>query len=143
MFAIYIKPNKTIILIMTREDAKRAAEVMLAYADGKEIEYLYDGKWRSPFSPIFDWYNQEYRIKPKKPKFDPKTLQPFDKVLVRYSHKEKWHCSLFSYINNDDIDYPYVAITTGFRYCIPYNEETKYLVGTNEEAPEFYRYWED
>lgn len=26
---------------------------------------------------------------------------------------------------------------------IPYNEDTKHLVGTTEEAPEFYRYWED
>ena len=26
---------------------------------------------------------------------------------------------------------------------IPYNDDTKNLVGTNEEAPEFYRYWED
>ena len=27
--------------------------------------------------------------------------------------------------------------------AIPYNEETKHLIGTKEEAPEFYRYWED
>ena len=27
--------------------------------------------------------------------------------------------------------------------AIPYNEETKCLAGTNKEAPEFYRYWED
>ena len=26
---------------------------------------------------------------------------------------------------------------------IPYNEETKHLVGTKDEAPEYYRYWED
>ena len=26
---------------------------------------------------------------------------------------------------------------------IPYNDETKHLVGTTDEAPEFYRYWED
>ena len=25
--------------------------------------------------------------------------------------------------------------------AIPYNEDTKHLVWTNEEAPEFYRYW--
>lgn len=27
--------------------------------------------------------------------------------------------------------------------CIPYNDDTKHLVGTTDEAPEFYRYWED
>ena len=26
---------------------------------------------------------------------------------------------------------------------IPYNDETKHLVGTTDEAPEYYRYWED
>ena len=81
----------------------------------------------------------------KKPKFDPKTLQPFDKVLVRDDHNQKWECNLFSYINIiDDIYYPYFTIiNTGYKYCIPYNEETKHLVGTSDEAPEFYRYWED
>lgn len=28
-------------------------------------------------------------------------------------------------------------------FCIPYNDDTKHLVGTKEEAPEYYRYWED
>ena len=29
------------------------------------------------------------------------------------------------------------------RKVIPYNDETKHLVGTTDEAPEFYKYWED
>ena len=28
-------------------------------------------------------------------------------------------------------------------YCIPYNEETENLIGTKDEVPEFYRYWEN
>ena len=28
-------------------------------------------------------------------------------------------------------------------YCIPYNEETDNLIGTKDEVPEFYRYWEN
>ena len=80
----------------------------------------------------------------KKERFDPNTLKPFDKVLVRDGRNEKWQCSLFSYINIiDDIYYPYVAITIGHKCCIPYNDDTKHLVGTTKEAPEFYRYWED
>ena len=82
------------------------------------------------------WYNKE--------KFDPKTLKPFDKVLVRDSDNESWCCDLFSHIREENIGYKYVA--SGFflyRCCIPYNDETKHLVGTSEEAPEYYRYWED
>ena len=75
----------------------------------------------------------------KKERFDPKTLKPFDKVLVRDNINNPWVCDHFSYINHANI-----CITTDrCKYCIPYNEETKHLVGTTEEAPEYYRYWED
>ena len=75
----------------------------------------------------------------KKEKFDPKTLKPFDKVLVRMGKNEhKWLCDLFSYFNNDTCKYHGVGYCAN--YCIPYNEETKHLVGTNNEAPEYYRY---
>ena len=80
----------------------------------------------------------------KKEKFDPKTLQPFDKVLVRDSRSDKWRCQLFSHILKDD-DYFCACIYSSYRYgdCIPYNDDTKHLVGTTDEAPEYYRYWED
>ena len=80
----------------------------------------------------------------KKEKFDPKTLQPFDKVLVRDSRSDKWRCQLFSHILKDD-DYFCACIYSSYRYgdCIPYNDDTKHLVGTTDEAPEYYRYWEE
>ena len=80
-----------------------------------------------------------------KPKFDPKTLKPFDKVLVRYdSVKGQWRCTLFSHIiENEKIPYRFVTSSNTYEYCIPYNEDTKHLVGTSDEAPEYYRYWED
>ena len=79
----------------------------------------------------------------KKEKFDPKTLKPFDKVLVRDDFSEKWRCDFFSFIYNDSTQYPYSTIRDRFEYCIPYNYDTNHLVGTTDEAPEFYRYWED
>ena len=79
----------------------------------------------------------------KKDKFDPKTLQPFDRVLVRHEYYHRWKCEFYSYIHDDNGSYPYVAISGAYKRCIPYNEETKHLVGTTEEAPEYYRYWED
>ena len=78
----------------------------------------------------------------KKDKFDPKTLKPFDKVIVRDSIKEKWNCDFFSYICDDDDSFPYITINTCYNFCIPFNEETKHLIGTTDEAPEFYKYWE-
>ena len=75
----------------------------------------------------------------KKEKFDPKTLNPFDKVLVRDNINNPWVCDHFSYINHANI-----CITTDrCKYCIPYNDDTKHLVGTTNDAPEYYKYWED
>ena len=79
----------------------------------------------------------------KKDKFDPKTLKAFDRVLVRHEYYHRWRCEFYSYIHDDNGSYPYVAISGAYKRCIPYNEETKHLVGTTEEAPEYYRYWED
>lgn len=79
----------------------------------------------------------------KKEKFNPKTLKPFDKVLVRCNNSESWKVQLFSHIIEDDKICPYVCISYNYKYCIPYNNDTKHLVGTNEEAPEYYIYWED
>ena len=79
----------------------------------------------------------------KKERFDPKTLKPFDKVLVRDDYKERWLCRFFSHIEDGIHAYEYATIGSTFKYCIPYNDETKHLVGTTEEAPEYYRYWED
>lgn len=82
------------------------------------------------------------KFKVKEPKFDPNTLNPFDKVLARNDRKD-WSCVFFSHIVRDEETYPYACGYDMYTYCIPYNEETKHLVGTNDEAPEFYRYWED
>lgn len=77
----------------------------------------------------------------KKDRFDPKTLKPFDKVLVRNLISSKWRCEHFSYFNSGG-PRPYMT-STSYTFCIPYNEDTKHLVGTTEEAPEHYRYWEN
>ena len=77
----------------------------------------------------------------KKERFDPKTLKPFDKVLV-YDTDGKCRCNLFSHIRDNSI-FPYAAIHVNYYRCIPYNDDTKHLVGTKEEAPEYYRYWEN
>ena len=78
----------------------------------------------------------------KKEKFDPKTLKPFDKVLVRDTVKHNWKCDLFSNIIKGAC-YPYKCAGNAYICCIPYNDDTKHLVGTTDEAPEYYRYWED
>ena len=135
---------------MTREKAREAAEVMLAFANGEKIEqyYDYDGKWSEVKTRCcdFNWDKNAYRIKPKE-KFDPKTLKPFDKVLVLDDIDKAWSCDFYSHkVNEQDCfkpTYSYRSVGDATNKVIPYNDDTKHLVGTNKEAPEYYRYWED
>lgn len=81
----------------------------------------------------------------KKHRFDPKTFQPFDKVLVKRGDESYyvWFPDFVSLPPNDVDKTVFCMNTDDVVMVIPYNEETKHLVDTNEEAPEFYRYWED
>lgn len=91
------------------------------------------------------WYKNE--------RFDPKTLQPFDKVLVRDSNETelvgdsdetRWRCAFYSHERgNENSSFKYATTDSPYEYCIPYNDDTKHLAGTTDEAPEYYRYWED
>ena len=78
------------------------------------------------------------KFKVEKPKFDLNTLRPFDKVLVKDNIIDKWECSLFSHIVNGDYGCKYICIGSLYAMCIPYNDDTKHLVGTTDEPPEFY-----
>ena len=107
-------------------------------SNGKFIEKV-DGECvLFPSKDQRDWS----KFKPKQPKFDPKTLQPFDRVLVRDNNdnSERWRCDLFSHISTGC--FRFICVGNGYHYCIPYNDDTKHLVGTTDEAPEFYRHWE-
>ena len=91
-----------------------------------------------------DWTKVKYEK--KKERFDPKTLKPFDKVLSRYDGG-CWSANLFSHIEEEDNEYystcSFVCNGSLVKFCIPYNDDTKHLVGTKKEVPEYYRYWED
>ena len=131
---------------MTREDAKKAAEIMLAYANGEEIESLFYGEYVSCEEPSFNWIGgkgvENYRIKPKE-KFNPKTLKPFDKVIVKDYPASYWNCDFFSRVDDSTSNHKFITIGYAYKFCIPYNDDTKHLIGTTDDAPEFYRYWED
>ena len=88
-----------------------------------------------------DWSKWQCQ-KPKKPKFDPKTLQPFDKVLARINDR-RWYADFISIAAGDNVSDICTMSGMGFHKIIPYNDDTKHLVGTTDEASEYYRYWED
>ena len=109
-------------------------------SDGK-IYTLYNSECLLfPSKEQRDWS----KVNPKKPKFDPKTFQPFDKVLIKRG-TESYHLWFPDFISlpPNDVDETILCMNTDdVVMVIPYNEETKNLVDTNDEAPEFYRYWD-
>ena len=109
------------------------------------VNVQYDGECiLFPSRTQRDWSKFErFWDKPKVEKvkkFDPKTLQPFDKVLVRVDKNDCWMAAHFSHVD----DYTHKAVCNTFYYaqCIPYNEETKHLVGKIDDCPEYYKWWE-
>lgn len=93
--------------------------------------------WNKFIAPWYNYRNENY----KKEKFDPKSLRPFNQVLVRDDLEATWFCTTFSHTN---IKGEIVHTASGiYAYCIPYNEDTMNLVGTREEPSEYYCYWKD
>ena len=110
-------------------------------SDGRHVEG-YDGECTLfPSKDQRDWSKFKAPWY-KKEKFDPKNLKPFDRVLGRDCDNRIWKCNLFSHITEQD-SFLYKCVGNAYIYCIPYNDDTKHLVGTKNEAPEYYRYWED
>lgn len=115
--------------------------------DGSMISVTEDGRLYECFNGdcvLFpskeqrDWSKFErFWDTPKVEKFDVNTLQPFDKVLARDYPKEYWRVDIFSFMI-DEI----ACCTTAWRCCIPYNDETKHLLGTTDDCPEYYKWWE-
>ena len=74
-------------------------------------------------------------------KFDINTLKSFDKVLVRDDDINEWGCEFYSHYRTNIPHYKYVCSSGSYHQCIPYNDETKHLVGTTKDCPEYYKTW--
>ena len=122
------------ILMMTTTTYKSFAK------DGR----LYDGVGECTLFPSKDqrdWSKFErFWDKSKVERFDPKTLEPYDRVLVRDATSRCWKIDFYGYNTN-----PYAGLidcASGSKpYCIPYNEETKHLLDTREDCPDYYKWW--
>ena len=71
-------------------------------------------------------------------KFDYNTLQPFDKVLVRDGDCEYWRCGFFSCMLSNGM-----LCECRWDQGIPYNDETKHLLGTCDMPDKKYIWWEE
>lgn len=119
---------------------KKTGEVCFLTSKSQNREGFWAKKITNPLDN-FELYISELSLGgyEKVEKFDHNWLKPFDRVLVRDKADDMWRAMLFSHIIKGEGDFPYVIGDTAYRYCIPFNEETKQLVGTADEEPEFYK----
>lgn len=71
-------------------------------------------------------------------------FKPFDQVLVRDENDEDWYPAHYRYYDPTD-EFPHICDNMGWKQCIPYNEETKHLLGTTngyqKQEPKEYHVW--
>lgn len=80
------------------------------------------------------WDAEKKQIVDLQKKFE---FKPFDKVLCRNSKDDTWEADFFARLTRKEIDYTqsdkYLCVGDLWMYCIPYNEDTKHLLGTTDE----------
>lgn len=74
-------------------------------------------------------------------KFNINTLEPFDKVLVRNKDNHCWTAGLYSHYEDYGEQRFYITNNISWNQCVPYNEETKHLVGTTKMPDNKYINW--
>ncbi len=114
-----------------------------ANRDGLQLTFARDGRFHRKFNGecmLFPSKDQRDWSKFKAPveKFDYNALQPFDRVLVRDSNNLPWRCNFLSHRSG----YRVYCLGTSWGQMIPYNDETKLLVGTTDRPDEKYIWWE-
>ena len=132
--SIELDSEYPIRFIVGKNQVNSVTKSGLAISDYKGECVLFPSKYQRDWSKF-----ERFWDKPKVERFDPKTLQPFDKVLIRNVDNGFWNAAFFSYIAGQWVN----CVGSGTAECIPYNEETKHLLGTKEDCPEFYKWWEE
>lgn len=59
-------------------------------------------------------------------------LEPFQKVLARDARTSNWQIDLYSRFD-DKYEFPHICLCHNYKYCIPYNDSTKRLLGTSDD----------
>lgn len=136
LYATFLGDVKLVSIINETISVESWTKIYHFFSDGR---YELNGELvLFPSRDQRDWS----KFVPLSKRFNPKEFKPFDKVLAKNRFSSRWTCTFFSYMDNN-MSFPVYCSCGYFKVCIPYNEETKHLVGTTDEAPEYYRYWED
>ena len=87
------------------------------------------------------WDYNTFILRTIKKKFNVYSLKPFDKILARSFSSDSWECDFFVCYNKEKINYPFEGLFDTHSQCVPYNDDTKHLLKTTENCPEYYKTW--
>lgn len=105
-----------ILRFATESEKQKLIEALKASKEPEAKEYL---------KRFFDIeLKQEYEFK------------PFDKVLVRNYTGTYWVANIFSNQYEIEGKVRYSCCGNAYNFCIPYNDQTKHLLGTNDNREE-------
>lgn len=137
--------NVFLVEIKKKIDGEAFIPIVISAFGFKDISLFANGRYSIEDETecvIFPSKDQRDWSKFKSPKFDPTDLKPFDKVLVQCDCEQgQWICNFFSDISPENKEIHCVGMIGN--KSIPYNDETKHLVGTSGDCPEFYKWWEE
>ena len=109
---------------------------IFSFADDGRLYYEENGECLLfPSKNQRDWS----KFEPPEEKFDPRTFNPFDMVLVMCDDRY-WVADIVSHVEEDWVR----CIGSGYvNKVIPYNESTKHLIGTSLACPPCYKWWKE
>lgn len=119
---------------------------------GDRIKYIYFDRKVAKVVKIYDnryeldngqflYFQDENAYEISYDKFDISTLVPFEsKVLVRDSDCGEWRGAFWDYLREKKC-MKYDTSRGVYRQCIPYNDDTKHLLGKTDDCDEYYKTW--
>ena len=135
-YPIIVEP----IINTTRSSLTKGGRLNAKY-DGECL--LYPSKYQRDWSKFERFWDKPKTEESTVEMFDENILKPFDKVLARDYLNDNWMADFFEKIEENDIYYNVTCVTSKWVQCIPYNEDTKHLLGTTNDCPEYYKWWEE
>ena len=106
-------------------------------------DVVYDQKYKEYRYSVGSYWVFESALKPYKSHYDTANFHAGMPVLVRDgdSDDDEWTYALFSHYSSNRTAYKFSASGDIFRQCIPYNDETKHLLGTTDMPSEEFINW--
>lgn len=126
--------------IVSKSDKSTIYRIITLHEERREYVVEIEHKDYHESCPWIAFEDQDdYELAPK-PHYDIANFKPFDNVLTRCRDGWNWECNLFSRYDHR-FQSPFITCNGSYPQCIPYNDDTKHLLGTTDMPSEEYINW--